>query len=359
VYLPKDINGFRFENGRYYISSHTINYKEDIFLEFLLKGKVDLFYYRKEGNDFYLVKKDTTIIDLDHTTDTIYGSNGERYYHESTRYKGQLKALMSDSRELSYKSESVPYASRNLVNLMKEYHNQTCKPGEQCIEFFKKDTRLFDVRYGIFVCAGSPVLTLDKRLMDSYPEIAKWDFKGSGSKSFSAGFLIAIGMNSLTRKLSILAEPSYSLYRFKSDEQLKYTYPPSSGVRDWITFDINAIKLPISLQYTFKKAAWKIHPFLQAGAWYSYFVSKNSKMDYKFTLDNVPSTGSYKFALNSHQTGYLLSFGLEIPYKTDKLRIAVKYEKGSGIHAGADNPSATYKKFTSTKGFNLQLGYIF
>lgn len=56
-YSPSEIAGYRFTDNKYYVS-RTVKREEGasvFFLEFLINGKVDIYFYRDKGEDYYLV----------------------------------------------------------------------------------------------------------------------------------------------------------------------------------------------------------------------------------------------------------------------------------------------------------------
>jgi len=56
-YSPYDIKEFRFENSKCYVS-RTQESGEKVFLEYLIKGKLNVYYYRdEEMNDYYFIDK--------------------------------------------------------------------------------------------------------------------------------------------------------------------------------------------------------------------------------------------------------------------------------------------------------------
>jgi len=68
TYTPSQIKSYQFVDGKYYLSSISLNYKlkDHVFLECLIKGSLSVFYYQDDVKDHYFVAKDTSIIELDH-----------------------------------------------------------------------------------------------------------------------------------------------------------------------------------------------------------------------------------------------------------------------------------------------------
>ena len=135
-YYPNDIAAFRFIDSKYYVS-REINSKK-VFLEYLIKGKVNIYYMRDEkGNHHYIDKEDVRLSEIPYEEGIKYVDNKGVYY-ESTRHIGFLKYYMKDALELQSKIQSFEKPEhQNLIKLAEEYHSAVCE-GEKCIIFAKK-----------------------------------------------------------------------------------------------------------------------------------------------------------------------------------------------------------------------------
>ena len=62
-YSPNDIIAFRFINGKYYVSKKINN--RPVFLEYLIKGKLNIYYNRDEkGDHYYIDKQDAKLTEI-------------------------------------------------------------------------------------------------------------------------------------------------------------------------------------------------------------------------------------------------------------------------------------------------------
>ena len=60
IFQPNDIFGYKFNDGRYYISKklENGNLEKSVFLEYLVKGVIDLYYYpSNEGDKYFCLQK--------------------------------------------------------------------------------------------------------------------------------------------------------------------------------------------------------------------------------------------------------------------------------------------------------------
>ncbi len=137
-YSPGEIFGYRIINGKYYISQELPE-QGKTFLEFLVDGKLSLYYRRdEEGADHFFIKKEGDIVrelpiekELVNIGDTVYT-------RQPTRLRGLLKSLTQEDPKLRSRIENIKAADqRFLVNLAVDYHDDVC-PNEECIIYTKK-----------------------------------------------------------------------------------------------------------------------------------------------------------------------------------------------------------------------------
>jgi hypothetical protein len=139
TYLPGEIMAYRFTDGKYYISK-TINTGESsewIFLEYLINGTVDIYYYRDVfGDHFFIDKGDNNLLPLKNEDKEIT-VNGVKYKQESNSYIGVLKYIFHESPAISAQAEGVSLNHKSLVNITRKYDLEFCKD-TQCIIYEKK-----------------------------------------------------------------------------------------------------------------------------------------------------------------------------------------------------------------------------
>ncbi|MCU4163777.1 hypothetical protein [Carboxylicivirga caseinilyticus] len=141
-YSPDDITAYRFVDGKYYIVKEINN--EKVFLEFLIKGEINMYYMRdKIGDHYYLDKVDVPLIELPYEEGTKY-LNGEEVSFETTKHIGILKYYMQDAPGFQSRINSIKRPEhKNLIKLAEDYHKAVCD-GEQCI-IYEKSTPLINI----------------------------------------------------------------------------------------------------------------------------------------------------------------------------------------------------------------------
>ncbi len=148
-YNPDEILEYRFINGKYFISRElTINsIKKRVFLQFLFKGKISLFYFRDAVADHYFIDKKGIGMSEFPREDEVVRPNSDgvnhkfkyaAYYHKPTKYIGVLLFYMQDAPDLQSKISSLGLPEhKNLIRLANDYHNMVCKD-TACIIYEKK-----------------------------------------------------------------------------------------------------------------------------------------------------------------------------------------------------------------------------
>lgn len=135
-YSPYDLAGYRFTESKYYVSKEVKGKKH--FLEYLIKGKISVFYNRdKEGDHYYIEKEREQIIELPYVKE-VRVVKGRQVFYESTKHIGILNYYMRDAPSLKSSIETIPEPShKNLIRLAQEYHHTVCKE-EECIVYEKR-----------------------------------------------------------------------------------------------------------------------------------------------------------------------------------------------------------------------------
>jgi hypothetical protein len=135
-YSPDDIIGYRFIDSKYYISKE-VNGKR-LFLEFLIKGKVSIYYLRDNNGDHYFIEKEGIRITEIPYKQEIRHKGDTDYFYESTEHIGVMKYYMLDAPEFQSRIERMGKPEhKNLIKLAEDYHNKVCKD-ESCVIYEKK-----------------------------------------------------------------------------------------------------------------------------------------------------------------------------------------------------------------------------
>jgi hypothetical protein len=187
IFKPEDIIGYRFVTGKFYISKN-INTGDDekrMFVEYLLKGIVDLYYYRDTKTNHYLIQKaDGKVYEL-MNDQKIEDINGVKYSVNSNKYISALALAFSDCMEIQPQVRSASLDHMSLINVTKNYHNMVCKD-QECIVYEKQ---LPAVRFRFAPVAGFRISNL--KLLNK-PVYNTFDFEYAFYPSFGGAVNIAM-----------------------------------------------------------------------------------------------------------------------------------------------------------------------
>ena len=137
-YYPYEIKKFRFEHSKCYVS-RIVESGRHIFLEYLVKGKLNVYYYRNHKSDYYLIDKEGFPLKvIPYYKGIKYKEDGTPILYESTAHIGLLKLYTQGSPDFKLNPEKIRSIDHyNLINFAKDYHNSVCKD-EDCIIYARE-----------------------------------------------------------------------------------------------------------------------------------------------------------------------------------------------------------------------------
>ena len=199
-YKPDDIRAYRIENSKYYVSKEVVidSAKQKIFLEFLVKGIANLFYYKGQGKEYYFIEKDNVMTQLSNDVSMVtvksmgvMGEYEETYSKNSNQYKRMLQYLFQQSPEVLKEIPNTLFDYRPLIKITKDYHNSVCKDNN-CIDFTKSTKKSLYLEPYIGVIDSWMKLNTSKdKIQDIKPyiglQLRLTPFKGYYMWNFLAG----------------------------------------------------------------------------------------------------------------------------------------------------------------------------
>jgi hypothetical protein len=139
-FSPIEIQGYRLTNGKYYISQELPEGGR-VFLEYLVNGKLSLYYDRDEKGDHFYIKKEGDIIRLLPEEESIIIVKNRQYYRPPLALIALLNYLTQDAPELQKEIMDIESVDqRNMVKLAVNYQNIVC-PDESCTLYKKNVPR--------------------------------------------------------------------------------------------------------------------------------------------------------------------------------------------------------------------------
>jgi len=254
-YEPSDIEAYRLtENDRYYITkSLPIGENElNLFVQYILNCKYDLFYLRKDGKDYYFIEGDSKLYELKNEK-RIYMHEGTEYERYSNEYIGILMALFKDDPQSQSKIKQTDLNHKSLIKLVTTYHDNTAE-NEACVVYEKAPP-------GISF-ALAPVLTYNF----TQPQLQVSDYETNvtfeDASYLSGGMQIEIGIPRFGDNLNVksISEISYTSFTGEGIRQLfQNIYITDMEVK---SFNFSQI---IGFQYSLKTGKFSPHLFAGYG----------------------------------------------------------------------------------------------
>ena len=331
-YLPGEIFGYRFDReGKFYVSRDiTINdLQRNVFLEYLVQGIRNLYYYidtstSMMGNQYYYFFEDEAgnMIPVTKKPDEYINNKVQ----EDVRYVGMIKYLFQNQETILKKADKLRFNQKSMIHITKEYHDQVCTTGEECIVFeTKEDKEYFQFKffgYGGFLLYNGQKKTFNTIIS---PVI------GGGLNIFVPRF---------TKKLRFQADLALSqihstrTFDKNNPKYQKWVYSPIPSPEGYVYYlqylsrkEINAFFVPLHIGFECSFGNRKVHPVVAGGGVLNFTFGESYRNKYTGTDRTGKrwnSTVNQEF--NFIQTrGYWGSIGVESALK-DKYSIFIHAE---------------------------------
>lgn len=331
IFTPDDITAYRFDDSKYYISKTVIVNGEEkkMFLEYLINGIVDLYYYHDELGKHYLVDKgDGNLSELKNEEKEVI-LNDKRYLRKSKEYIRLLKEIFIESPTISKQVDNLSLNHRSLIKVTHDFHNEVCKDEEECIIYERKLSKA-KIKYGLLIGLNSKSISGTDQFDDALYYFRDSQFGTAIFPSF--GFFFKSNIPYLNERLFIQYEGIYSRMNFES------TYSTNDPVYNWtytntIKFTRSVFGNNIYFKYEFPQG--KIRPTFQIGGFANFAL----QTDYQRSLEVVDSFGepqtSDEFTVSpfkKFEAGINLGFGFNATVFNEKeLFFELNYQRGSGL----------------------------
>jgi len=332
VYKPSDIKCYRFIDGKYYVSKSLSDSlaSEKLFLEYIINGIADIYYYRDiNGEHYFIDKGDGKLIPLKSETQTIKQGN-ITYSRDSKEYVGTLKYLMADAPSISSEIDNSTLSHKSLIKVAQDYHGVVCTSGE-CIVYEKKigkskTTFGFIGGIALYTMSSSDRLSGD----DEYLK----DNHFSGNLSPNIGVFIKSNFPTVNEKMFFQYDLTYSNQDLTSSSSIEYPY-------DYRIFQFDqSIKrqsINQSFMFKFERQQGVLRPFWGLGGFFNYYFST----DYILHVTDMSIGGtiygnyySYDSPFNDVDYGASLTTGCNFVALNRLMFFDVKYQLGFGQGMG-------------------------
>lgn len=170
-YIPTQLKGYRFKDGKYYISMKipANNSFENVFLEYLVNGQLNVFFRQDQnGSNHYFISKDTLQIRELINSKEIVEIEGKKYVNEKKEANGLLTYYMSDCASIIEEAQNFKGLNhKNLIQIGEKYHNLVCND-HKCVIYEKEARR--NIKVGLL--SGSSIIFAGSENVSKRPELS-------------------------------------------------------------------------------------------------------------------------------------------------------------------------------------------
>lgn len=335
IFTPDDILGYRYENNKYYVSKSVSsnNKTEQLFLEFLINGIVDIYYYRDEMEDHYFIEEgDSNLIELKNKISIIKIDN-DTYQKEGKEYVGILRYVFQDQPNIQKKVDQTSLSHKSLINIAKDYHLQVCAD-QDCI-VYEKNTSKNTRKFGIVIDINAIGITSLKK---TDPIYYLDDVESSINFSPGIGLFYMSNFQYINEKVFFIYEITYNpvLIDF-SNSYTERAY--NMTYNNDVDLKMHTLNNVASIRFVSLKR--KMKPYIETGGYYYYSIASGFKRD----LEAIYSWGDtyykeefYNNPFQKYDFGALIGFGASTKFLQSKeIYFGFRYMRGFGLAKGINS----------------------
>lgn len=326
-YAASEIYGFRINEGKYFVSKKAPVFKAEkvVFLEFLIKGKLNVYFMHDNSDHYYIEKEGGTLVELTEE-ESIYRDKYGNPYYKNNLYQGKIKSQVSDCMEVIPQVERTKLDHKSLIGLAKTYHTKICTD-EQCIIFEHKTK---SVRIGFAIQGG---ISMNRT---SFGGFLNSDYRMGG---LIGGYLMLENLVDWSQRPYLMLGfeiQGLNTYEFTVKEYMNITYNnqnyilSSSGNDSYpSSMELNlkalVVKIPLTLNHSLKTG--KLCPTIGGGIANNFVINQNSSL----SVDSFVM--KYGKSIPLYSTGLLLKAGLSYKFnKRNSLFANLSYEYSTSVN---------------------------
>jgi hypothetical protein len=350
VYKPNDIFGYRFNDGKYYISkqigSNQDQVKVTIFMEFLIKGIASIYYSVDEkGEHFYIEKTPFGLVELSDSDMNTYDDK-----KDALIYRGKLNVIMADCPEIKNEINNTQLNYTSLVKLSKDYHNRVCTT-ESCI-IYEREATPVQVNFGIILGMSVNKYKFGSELVSDYRPDYQVGVSMRLKNVLFANDNLSIGIDLLFEKdskytMKPVSDKRYVHVSYDGVEYILTSFPLNYSLQELpVDLKIINLKIPVIVSYNFDFSKFSIVPGI--GITNKFILSNNKE----FKIENFEI--QYGRTIRPYLIGLTGKVGLEKKLVNSKaVSLTILYEYLADPFAVNSLLRLTERKFTFQAGFRF------
>lgn len=251
TFSPGEIKEYRIYNGKYFVSKEvgSKDTNEMFFLEYMVNGITDLYYYWNEGPHYLIEKKNGEIFELTNEEKSVI-IDGKEHLHKTRIYAGLLKVIFQDCPQIYPMIDKATLENRSLIDITKKYHEYVCDD-EKCI-IYENKLPFLRIKIAPVISAGYSTFKIGN--------VQEFPANYEPAILPSAGVILKFTFPKWNDKFALLFGNEFGVNQFhKNDNPLLLNTP---SVRE-ASISCSDIKTTVAFKYTFPQG--KIKPTFQVG----------------------------------------------------------------------------------------------
>ena len=267
IYFPEDIAGYRFINsGKYYVSREIrLNEKsQKVFLEFLVKGIMNLYYYEEDNNNnndnvsyYFFENQDRKMEVISQKPERVENM----IIYKDYEYRKQILSLFKDYQPVAQKAYGLNFDQKSMMDVVEEYHNEICTTGESCIIFKNEypDDMGFRCKFSVYTGLQLSTYIFDN---DLYAD------QTVSNVSPVLGGQVNFLNSRWSKSFSLQVDVSFSLFKGHLSKLNRHPYYKA------VSYEALVSSIRLGVKYTYPKG--RISPTVEAGCALTFLEEKGN-----------------------------------------------------------------------------------
>lgn len=337
-FSAEEIQAYRFINDKYYLSKkvNTTKGEEQVFVEFLVNGISNLYFFRDPNNYLYLIEDENgNLLELFNEEETIFVEGKGEVSRNTYKHIRMLKLAFANCMEIQPQVDNAELSHKSLIELTKDYHNYVCDY-EECIVYEKTVTPI-KIQFAPVVGINASSLDFDKGFYS--------DFTYSQDINFAFGIQVNAVLPRVNNGISVQLEVLYNnndIYGLYSDYYELF-------------IDNNLLQSSLAIKYNFLSG--KIRPSVGIGLAANFLLNTNIYA----LVDNIPGSPPKEqdieetVHMTSNLFGGIAQLGCNYRiFKSREIFSNIKYTITSGAsNGGTDKIKTSMNTFSISAGMYL------
>jgi len=290
-----------------------------LFLEFLVDGIADLYYYANGSEAHYFIEKaNGQLFELIQEQERAF-IDGKLYVIDKKGYIGLLRYAFADCQKIFPLLDNITLDSKSLVEAVKKYHEYVCTD-QQCI-IYEKQLPVIKVSFGSYFSMNSSFLNFSNSGDMTYAAM-----KVGMAFYASVGFLFNATLPRMNEKLTIQTSGVIGKSYFQGSGSIPFWISSEELKLNLVTFNTST-----GLKYSYPKG--KIRPTIALKGNAVWLLSKDDKRTVNFENGvDLTMTDITSFMKSNILYGYTLRAGVDYHINSSLIPfLSLGYDDSAGM----------------------------